>query len=110
MFDFKSCNRQADTGSRRTKGELSELCDGMVRRIASDFQIRTNTYGAYAAFHIVNDPAHVYYGGKSITKVLQDIALSGAREELPEQNVLFKEDTAKFEDGRMVTYYYLEFC
>lgn len=113
MFDFKSLNASAPVNAnatRRTKGDLSALCNGAIYHIDSAFQIRSNNYGPYAVFYIVEDPAHLYYGGKRITKMLQDVDGAGARAELVDQPVKFIANTATFDDGRTVTYYDVEFC
>lgn len=116
MIDFKKFNAQDTTKGeysnstpRRSKGDLSDLCDGAVKHINGDFRLRSNDYGPYATFNVAEDPDHFFYSGKRITRVLQDIDAAGARDELPAQGVIFKAKVATFDDGHSVTFYDLEF-
>lgn len=113
MFDFKSLNTdsaQSETkASHRTKGNVADLCDGRTYHIDGTFQLRSNNYGPYAVFHVLEDSQHHYYAGKRITKMLTDVDSAGARAELSDQPVKFVANSATFDDGRTVTFYDVQF-
>lgn len=114
MFDFKNLNNtstEPDSANdhRRTKGNLADLCNGQIVHIDGTFQLRSNNYGPYAVFHVLEDSQHHYYAGKRITKMLTDVDSAGARAELSDQPVKFVANSATFDDGRTVTFYDVQF-
>lgn len=114
MFDFKKLNNTSDVQDstdtpRRTKGNLADLCNGQIFHIDGTFQLRSNNYGPYAVFYVLEDPQHLYYAGKRITKMLTDVDGAGARSGLSDQPVKFVANTATFVAGRTVTFYDVQF-
>ena len=114
MFDFKNLNNtnsEPDSANapRRTKGNFADLCNGQIFHIDGTFQLRSNKYGPYAVFYVVEDPQHLFYAGKRITKMLTDVDGAGARAELSDQPVKFVANSATFDDGRTVTFYDVQF-